>query len=106
MVTQLSQQSQRLQSSHSRQQEMQGWSFESEERQRANVPPQNLFLGVYEIDSLMEWVPSMKGLIMVQLKGLSGLAVQINARTQELSDLQVAKLGHLEKETRKLMLRL
>ena len=106
VVTQLSQQSQRLQISHSRHQEMQGWFFVSEERKRADVPPQNLFLGIYEIDSLIEWVPSMKGLITVQLKGLSGLAAQMKARTQELSDSQVAKLGHLEKEIRKMMGRL
>lgn len=105
IVSQLSQQSQRLLKSRT-QQRAQGWSSRLEERSGADVPRRNLFLGDYEIDSLMEWVPSMKGLVMVQLRGLHDLATQMKRREQGLSGAQQMKLGNVEREIRKMAARL
>ena len=105
MVSQLSQQSQRLQISCN-QQQARGWFPESGERSRVDAPRQNVFLGDYEINSLMEWVSLMKGLIMVQFKGLVDLVAQMKRKQPGLSGPQLTKLGNMEREIRKLVARL
>ena len=105
IISQLSQQLQGLQQPHT-QQQARGWSCESDKTSGADAPRRNLFLGDYEIDSLMEWVSSMKGLMMVQLKGLVDLAAQMRRKQPGLSGLQLTKLENMEREIRKLAARL
>ena len=99
IVSQLSQQSQRLQISSGRYLE----SGEGCSRVDAPPPRQNVFLGDYEINSMMEWVWSMKGLIMVQLKRLFNLAAQMKRKQPRLSGLQLNKLGDMERDVRKMV---
>lgn len=48
----------------------------------------------------------MKGLIIVQLKGLIDLAAQLKGREPGLSGSQLTKLGNVEREIRKMVARL
>ena len=108
IVSQLSQQSQRLERSHTQQQQQAqgGWSSESEDGSRTDAPHRNVFLGNHEINSLMEWIQLMKGLITVQLKGLIDLAARMKGREPGLSGSQLTKLGNVEREVRKILGRL
>ena len=82
------------------------WSSESEDGSRTDAPHRNVFLGNYEINSLLEWIQLMKGLITVQLKGLIDLAARMKGREPGLSGLQLTKLGNVEREVRKILGRL
>ena len=105
IATQLSQQSQRLDRVHT-QQQAQGWSSESEDSSGTDVPRRNVFLGNYVVNSLMEWIQLMKGLVTVQLKGLIDLAARMEGKEPGLSRLQLIKLGNVEREVRKILGRL
>lgn len=61
------------------------------------------FLGDYEINSPREWISLMRGLTMVQLKDLKNLAAQLKRDRPGLLSSQLAKLGSVDQDVRRLV---
>ena len=70
------------------------------------APRQNLFLGDYEIDSMIEWIPLIRGLIVVQLRGLHSLLARLKVQGTNLCDSQLTKLSNVERHIKKMAARL
>ena len=90
---------------------------QSNERQQFQTPPhphgasehshrswQSLYIGDYEIDSMVEWVPLIKGLICIQLSRQAQFLAKLKAFTNSFGGSQLSKLSHIEKRMRQMAL--
>lgn len=74
--------------------------------EHSNRSWQTLFLGDYEIDSMVEWAPLIKGLICVQLRRHAQFLAKLKAFTNSFGGSQLTKLSHIEKRIRQMALEL